>query len=226
MIKSWVSFDLWGTLIKSNPEYLPKRNRLAKEQLFFDVPMTAYDVGVALSKVKKKWDLIAEPAGKSIEPIHLFLDVYAELNLEIPKVDFRSRYNAWVLKHHIIMRETPPILYPEVNELLAELKSRGVFISVTCNSSTHLGIHLKSALPEIFKYTHETIFSDELGYAKPAPQVWKLLKSKAGKWGIKPEEIIHVGDNPFADGSCIYYDIDFLLVNDGNTTLKEVLNKI
>ena len=54
---------------------------------------------------------------------------------------------------------------------------------------------------------------------------WKAVIQQADKIGIKPIEIIHIGDNKLCDGSCIQSGIHYQY-NESPSTLLTTLEKL
>lgn len=86
-------------------------------------------------------------------------------------------------------------LYPDVIGCLRTLKRQGLAFAVVSNWDADLeellrGLHL---LP----YFDAVVASADVGYRKPDPMVFRLALERVG---VRPEEALHVGDRPDADG--------------------------
>ncbi len=92
-----------------------------------------------------------------------------------------------------ILQLMPTLLEPEAPQLLATLAS-SYPLSLTSNTGKTPGRVLLGVLDtlNIRKPFSHFIFSDEVMFLKPDRNIWNLL---ADVNGLKPEEIIHVGDS-------------------------------
>ena len=78
-----ISFDLWLTLIKSNPNYKSKRNQLFKD--FFEIE---YDIEIVSQKVRY-YDVVCnsinEKTGKNIDTDEIYLLILSSLGYDIKR---------------------------------------------------------------------------------------------------------------------------------------------
>ena len=87
-------------------------------------------------------------------------------------------------------------LYPEVRDVLSELKTRGLKIGLISNIYEE-GINLALRQAALEKATFDVIVGvDAIGEMKPHPDVFKYALHKLN---VKPEETIFVGDDVEAD---------------------------
>jgi len=85
--------------------------------------------------------------------------------------------------------------YDDVAPVLGKLRARGIKVGVVSNWDSRLrriseGVGL-TALVDFL------VISAEAGIRKPHPGIFKLALEQAG---VRPEEALHVGDNPEEDG--------------------------
>ena len=87
-------------------------------------------------------------------------------------------------------------LYPEVKEVLSELKQRGLKLGLISNGyEEEINLILEKAYLE--KATFDIIVGvDTIRQTKPNPDIFKYAISKLN---VKPEEAMFVGDNVEAD---------------------------
>jgi putative hydrolase of the HAD superfamily len=123
-------------------------------------------------------------------------------------------------------------LYPEVREVLLELKGRGLKVGLISNSYEEIDLVLEKA--DLEKATFDIIVGvDTIEEVKPNPDIFKHAISKLD---VKPEETMFVGDNVEADyNGAENVGIHALLINrtekqqsDLRTikNLKEILSQI
>jgi len=195
-----VSFDLWLTLIKSNPAYKQKRNRLMME--FFSIEMNPQSVDEIYNKCDKVFNKINEITGGNLDAYELWLIFLGELNVDISKLSTHILQQFIDETEKLFFEYHPTLLDANTPKLFKQIVEEGITISLLCNTAFTKSVFLKKllALLEIDKYFSFQLYSDEMGYSKPNIKVYQQLFDGVQK--IKPitkEQIIHVGDNPIAD---------------------------
>jgi putative hydrolase of the HAD superfamily len=111
-------------------------------------------------------------------------------------------------------------LFPEVDEVLGTLQSRSVRLGLISNFDRrlyevleHLGIR------DRFEYI---VISSEVGSDKPAP---RIFLEAARRFGVDPEQILHVGDDPERDGAgATAVGMTMILVDHRKLGLRQVLD--
>jgi len=94
--------------------------------------------------------------------------------------------------------ELPPHLNPDAPQLLRWLKAHGKRVGLICNVGRTPEFILRKFLEdlEIAKFFDVMIFSDEVGIRKPHLKIFRIA---AKRLGVKPSEIVHIGDNLITD---------------------------
>jgi len=186
-----ISFDLWGTLIKSNPEYRSKRAKIVQN---FCPNLSLEDIEMTFQNVKKDIDSNVEKFGLSYNAIDIYEIIINELNIN-------HSVSANMLKVFCenVFIENPPSLYDEDTEevlkLLYEQDYKLILSSNTLMIESHILLELLVNL-NIAKYFNDFIFSDVIKVSKPSVHFFQELqiRSKCLK-----EHIVHVGDNYITD---------------------------
>ncbi len=192
MIKA-VTFDLWNTLI-SYKDYASLRiaylaTLLDKEKLGFDREV----VRQAYTSVQDYWRLNPLKEHRFVpakDRVEMILD---KLGAEVGQ-DVKS---AIVRYFEEILLEDPPGLHDGAKLTLESLYGKYPIGLISDSGLTPGGV-LRRALKlrGILRFFHFTIFSDEAGYNKPNPIIFKQALKLLG---VQPKEIIHVGDLPETD---------------------------
>jgi len=216
-----ISFDCWDTLIKPNPEYKIKRNKLIQEIIFYEVIID----NEIINNVKRFCDFNNEVTGLQLTWEQSILLVIRDLYKEFDKNQLPNRLAEFNKKHKELFLKYPPSIYSdETIEILEELKRKKISINLLANTSFVTGNMLWDLFNQngLNKYINKYMFSDWEGISKPNPKIFQRLK---GLFNTK--KIIHVGDNQFSDGGCESEGIKFLWINgkSGNT-IKKVLEFI
>jgi FMN phosphatase YigB (HAD superfamily) len=87
------------------------------------------------------------------------------------------------------------VLYPGVRGVLARLRHSGLLLGMASNGQEYTRRELASAgLPLGWLADDLQFLSGDHGYAKPSPRVFGSLGEAAARRGIRPGEILMVGD--------------------------------
>ncbi|WP_406832469.1 HAD family hydrolase [Pedococcus sp. KACC 23699] len=195
-----VSFDVWVTLIRSDPGFKPRRNedlrlRFAPhlDSVVFDSAVRAYD---------KKADVLAEKTGSD----YGFVDRLALLfnGLEVPfDPSSDAVEEAYVEQERLARLLHPRPYHADLPEMLRDLSSV-MPLAVTSNTGMLPGTLMRRLLDQAGfagVFTHFT-FSDEVGVNKPKPGIFAHMLTGLSSTipTLAAAEVLHVGDNPVADG--------------------------
>jgi putative hydrolase of the HAD superfamily len=188
-----VSYDFWATLARGNSAHLRSRVELLATA-FGGVPFEA--ARNALRSVDAELDRRTEITGEQygfaarVDAIGAALgaDPLDEARLRVLEDGFHSAF----LSH------PPSLTDPSLPTVLAKLADGGRSIAVTSNTGFITGRLLRVALRHLglAPFVDRTVFSDEVGHAKPAREIYAHLSASSGRPGA---EILHVGDNRYTD---------------------------
>jgi putative hydrolase of the HAD superfamily len=223
------SFDLWLTLIKSNPEFKKRRTDFFFHNFnYFRKPSD--EVSSIFRKVDLMCNSINEKTGRNIYSSEMYLMVISIINdysitLKDIDLDFVSK------KMEKLLFEYIPVIYSsETFEVMDFLKQKGKTVSLLSNTGFIPGGILRKVLNQIGigLYLDFQIYSDEVGMSKPNKQIFDLMVNTAASNTkdkvLKISDIVHVGDNPIADidgaNSC---GIKSLLINSNNISITTIL---
>lgn len=231
-----ISFDLWGTLIKSHPEY-----KKTRAEAIFDFIRSAYNTPRIkaltfpecfdiIRFVEKACDFSNEATGKQLGQLYCF-----ELLIERIGVvrEFISRDDLQLLSKTLfqILKQYPPRIIggDDTVDLLSKIKEANISMNIASNTSFITGAEMESVF--IKKYFSDLfafkIYSDELGHSKPAyaffDKIWEMTKANC-----RMGHILHLGDNVITDGAAQAFGMQFSLVKNNDiiqslTELKKYL---
>lgn len=199
MIKG-VTFDWWHTVAETPwPDYDVHMRKVRVERIreaFSDrglvvepeVLYRAYDRHTEL--LIEKWKGHVDLSGE--EQIRAFLEF---AGLDAADEDL---LDALIASFGEAIRSKLPILYPHVGATLAALKRSGYRIGLISNTGRTWGRFLRPIQDDlgVGKYFDDRLFSDELGVRKPEPAIFETALDHLG---LRPEEVVHVGDDLVAD---------------------------
>lgn len=200
-----ISFDVWKTLIEPNPEFGRARKLLLEATL--DKP--AAEIEAAYRVVKDGADGEAEAGGVGYTSAQVYARLLNELGV--------SGADWWMLRAHMedLFAAHPPIVRPDVPEVLRELRAAGYGMSIASNTNFIQGTCLSSVALDAWgvDWTFK-VFSDQMGLAKPHALFWHAVTAQAYLLsGAEASEILHVGDNRICDGGCRDFGLNYQFVN-------------
>lgn len=200
------SFDLWMTLIRSDPRYKQARATLFSE--YFNPKKKSLDQVMAEFRfVDLLSNEINETTGLNLDAQELYLMVIKRIGgskallstVELPWLSQR-------LEELIV--DYPPVVYShETLDVLNNLKEKsGATFSILSNTGFIPGRVLRSLLGRLgighlFEFQ---LYSDEVGMSKPNLALFRKMLGMIphANWDTSApdlQKVIHVGDNPHAD---------------------------
>lgn len=185
-----ISFDLWGTLIKGNPEYKKARVEFLQQS----TAKTAEEIQAVMTKIKFDVDKKVEKYGLQFNDNDLYKLLLNSLDITDNKLNVKE----YVGFCHSTFVSNPPILCKEVINTLETLTAENYRILASSNTVFVTGKTMRIVLMKlgIFDYFYDFIFSDEVGYSKPHVEFFKSLHEKSHTFA---EDILHTGDNSITD---------------------------
>jgi putative hydrolase of the HAD superfamily len=197
-----VSFDLWMTLIRSNPSFKAKRAVLFRS--FFSLDAYPQErVDAVLREVDVLVNNMNEMTGRNVHTFETYLLCLHLLGTDIKKVPPDKLEEFYSLSEVLFFENAPLHLYPETDQLLAALQEQGITSSLLSNTGFIQGRTLRKLMTIWGWDTHFSfqLYSDETGYSKPDAQMFNRLLDKAGALHtlLLPAQVWHLGDNPLAD---------------------------
>lgn len=185
-----ISFDVWGTLIESNPEFKDVQSRKFEEM--FNVSKDIFTSEIKSSK--KYYDSFVEYHGLHIPREFIYHRAFPSLSL--------SDISEFIKVSDKLFREYPPYVKDGLDLELVHSLVRYQQVYVTSNTVMIYSNPLKYIVQDVaFVNTSNMIFSDMVGYSKPS----KLI--------FRDDLDYHVGDNHITDGISDEYGIKFLDIN-------------
>ena len=214
------SFDLWLTLIKSNPEFKRRRDLMFYD-LFNPTETPLEIISTIIRNVDIKSNECSEITQMHVPVERMIFDILQ--NLEVDKCDINSK-TINIIKHRIqsLFISFPPSLYDEdTKNVIESLFGNGNILSIGSNTGFILGDTLDLVLTSlgIRKYFKFALYSDQMCISKPNPAFFDSIVSRSFSGSKK----VHVGDNVIADGACVYSRIDYFQINSNENSIKDLL---
>lgn len=209
-----ISFDLWLTLIKSNPEFKKKRNLLFKD--FFEIDLSIEKVTDVVRYYDVLCNNINENTGLNIDTHEIYYLILNALEINIVNIDDSKLNQFYAETELLFMALKPDLIYPEINLLFKEIVDQEKTISILSNTAFIKGVTLRKLLShyELENYLSFQIYSDETGFSKPNSEIFKLVYSQIESFkNIIKKDVLHVGDNKKADyNGAINFGFSALLI--------------
>ncbi|MDQ6527754.1 HAD family hydrolase [Flavobacterium sp. LHD-85] len=197
---SHLSFDLWLTLIKSNPEFKQKRNLLFKE--FFEI---GHGIG-KVNEVVRYYDVLCnsinEKTGSNIDTYEIYYLILSALDVDLEKNDTNRLFEFYKQTEELFLNYKPVLIYPDIQKVFKEITNQDKSISILSNTAFIKGKVLRKLLEyyDLAEYFKFQIYSDEVGFSKPNKAIFQLVFDEVNKYKkIDKKDVLHIGDNGIAD---------------------------
>lgn len=225
------SFDLWLTLIKSNPGFKTERTRIFHRD-FNPAGKSIDEVAKAFRMVDLMCNAVNESTGKNIDSDEMHLMVISLINdnqLNLNEIDTAKLYADM---EALVFNYLPVVYAPVTIKVLDHLKQKGgSTFSLLSNTGFIKGVTLKKILAELKmdQYFDFQLYSDEVGMSKPNPALFSLMLRNIKQINKEKEitlnNIIHIGDNPKADiEGATAAGIKSLLINSNNKSILSLIS--
>jgi putative hydrolase of the HAD superfamily len=210
-----ISFDLWLTLIKSNPEFKDKRNNLFRG--FFEIDASIEEVSAKIRYYDVVCNNINEKTGLNFDTFEIYALILNSLDKDNDVIDVNKLTDYYNESEALLLKYKPVLLYPELKEYLKKVQSENITMSLLSNTAFIKGRTLRKVISfyELEEFFSFQIYSDECGFSKPNFKIFELVDDEVNKIAITPKKaILHVGDNRNADyDGAKNYGFDALLIN-------------
>jgi putative hydrolase of the HAD superfamily len=221
------SFDLWLTLIKSNPQFKQHRSRIFHQE-YNALNKSLEEVEHIFRQVDIMCNNINETTGKNIDAEEMYLMVISLVNenkFDLGDMDINALY----LRMENLLFEFLPLIYSdETIDVLAYVKGKpDCTTNILSNTGFIKGPTLRKVLEQlnITQYFDFQLYSDEVGLSKPNKAFFQLLLDEiATIRSIEIDQIIHIGDNIKTDiQGAENMGIRSLQVNSNNVSLIKLI---
>ncbi|WP_316800758.1 HAD family hydrolase [Pedobacter frigidisoli] len=224
------SFDLWLTLIKSNPSFKHERSRYFFEK-FNNKNKTIEEVSSIVRQVDLMVNAMNEKTGKNVDAEEMHLIVismindysfsFSDINLEEIYTDIEA-----------LFFEFTPMLYCEnCLPVLAKIQeSQSSTVNILSNTGFIRGHTLRQVIQQlgIAPFIDFQIYSDEVRMSKPSKSFFQLMLNgicREKHPDLHLADVVHVGDNPVADVlGAKSIGINSILINSNNQSILTLLS--
>lgn len=195
-----VSFDLWMTLIKSNPSFKQKRAELFRN--YFDIQRSLEDVAQSVRKFDVLVNRMNELIGKNVDTFELYALILHDLGIGTEAMSaekFEGFYNE---TEQLFWTHKPELILEKLPFRLEDLKQASITMNILSNTGFIRGKSLRKLLDfyNIGEYFAFQIYSDEVSLSKPNFLIFDKVYTEISKTAtLGKKQVLHVGDNPEAD---------------------------
>jgi len=197
---SHFSFDLWLTLIRSNPEFKNKRNLLFKD--FFEIDSSIERV----SEVVRYYDVLCnninEKTGLNLSTYEIYYLILNALEVDLSLNDVNRLGEFYQETETLFFNYKPELIFPHIKLQFEEIVNEGKSINILSNTGFIKGKSLRKIIAyyELDSSIDFQIYSDEVGFSKPNNEMFQLVFDQVNKLRkTEKKEILHIGDNSIAD---------------------------
>ena len=197
-----VTFDLWQTLLLDYPEQGRTRTRarlegtreilaLTGEQFSLEQIEQAYWDGVRRCQEIRN----AHRDVTFLQQVQIFVNFISPRLVErLPSATFQDIAACYSNSFF----DYPPGPHPEGVQVLQNVKNMGLRLGMISNTGMTPGVSFRRFLAEhgMLDYFDALTFSDEVGFSKPACEIFNMTLAELGS---TPAQAIHVGDHIFND---------------------------
>lgn len=193
----FLSFDLWLTLIKSNPLFKKERADFIAER-FNPKGYSSRKVFSIIQDIDRSCDCHNEISGKKMATELMYELILKELGFKSDSIDQQLLSEVKISVNELFYQYPPMMLNDQIIPMLIQLKREGYALNISSNTGFIEGVYLLKSkiLWELFRLFDFAIFSDEIDASKPSPlffeQVFKRIDGEK-------LEVLHIGDNFKAD---------------------------
>ncbi|MDR2476067.1 MAG: HAD family hydrolase [Bacteroidales bacterium] len=220
-----ISFDLWMTLIRSNPDFRRKRAEFIAEK--FHLKNKNIDNIIQLIVAEdKKFDHYNETKNTKIPAICMYTAILKEMEISSSNALADDAEYLLNMSNELFLEYPPTLLNSRIPEILATLQDSGLTLSIGSNTGFVEGNVLRILLQKmnILQHFSFLVFSDEIKISKPAAEFYRHIWKNTL---LDKSQILHVGDNPAIDyQGAVDFGFNALLLTDINYSLNDIKAKL
>jgi putative hydrolase of the HAD superfamily len=220
------SFDLWLTLIRSNPEFKKERARYFHQKFNFN-QKSLQDVETIFRNVDLMCNGMNERSGKNIDADEMYLMVISMLNNYEPDLRQIDLEELEKDMEDLLFNYMPQVYCDRTIHHMDRLKNTGIStFSLLSNTGFIRGASLRKVLEALSleQYLDFQLYSDEEGMSKPNKRFFQLMLNMIDRkkhTELNLNEVVHIGDNAYADVlGARAIGIDTVLINSNHLTIS------
>lgn len=209
-----ISFDLWLTLIRSNPEFKTKRNLLFRDFFAIDKPIA--EVAAVIRKFDILINGINEKVTRNFDTYEIYCLILDALDVDLGSYQHQQLEAFYDQSEALFIQYKPLLLDDNLPSFLKQLHDRGKTMNILSNTAFIKGRTLRPILADygLGQYFSFQAYSDETGFSKPGIAMYEHAYHHIKQLGaIEKHEVLHVGDNVVSDhDGALAYGFDAHLI--------------
>lgn len=187
-----ISFDVWGTILQSNPQNNANRAIYLKEHFQLDSPLSY--IQKLIKDNGKSINEHQESTGIQVGRSEIFERLLRKFDLNLTSDNFQLVDSIF---QQSFLDYPPELIDESYIDSITALKSN-YNLSILSNTVYVKGENIQKVLDrylgaDLFDFT---LYSDQLGYSKPHENVYLTLITQSG---VASSEIVHIGDSVLCD---------------------------
>jgi putative hydrolase of the HAD superfamily len=230
------SFDLWLTLIKSDPKFKQERDKYFYTHFNRGVQFSQEEVSAIIRDIDITCNAVNEIAGGSISPLEMYAMILRKLNYPTENLGINDLFAIYHKIEALFFKHPPQPYCKDTIPTLLKLKEKGASLSLISNTGfisgdtldrlfdAHFPLHVAGvSMKNLFSFR---LYSDRFQCSKPSRKFFQLMEDLCGNLHqlTAKDKILHVGDNPFADGEgAKRAGLDHYIINSNKQTIKDLL---
>jgi putative hydrolase of the HAD superfamily len=194
-----ISFDLWLTLIKSNPTFKKERAIFFLEN-FNPLQKELVIVENCIRSLDRVCDRLNEISGKKVTVTNMYSKILQKLGNKDIANNSKIINNIKDSVNQLFEKHQPVLLNDNILNTLQYLCKEGYTLNIASNTGFIEGKYLIEMLKKLnlYHFFDFKIFSDEVEVSKPSFQFFHKVHAKIQN-DLKLNEVLHIGDNFSAD---------------------------
>lgn len=195
-----LSFDLWLTLIRSDPEYKTRRNILFRD--FFAIGKPIEEVAAVIRKFDILTNNINEKVTRNFDTYEIYCLILDALGVDLNTYGYQQLEEFYGHSEDLLMCYKPVLIDNELPWFLKQLYDSGKTMNILSNTAFIKGRSLRQVIShyQLDRYFSFQVYSDETGFSKPGVAMYEYAYQYIKQLGpIQKNEVLHVGDNLVSD---------------------------
>lgn len=207
-----ISFDLWNTLVKSNPEFAKARIEVLKKH----TDKSEEQIKDILKDIKYSFDALVEKFGIQFDSSMLYNLLFDQLNIFCN--DGIKRTCLKIELQDLFLEHLPTFYDENTLDIIKKLKDKNYKLVIISNTLFIDGNYVNAAISRmgLTNYFDKIVYSWSLGLSKPNP---KIFEHSYLPFNVNKDDIIHVGDNIRTDlYGATNYGVKGYVINNSKTS--------
>lgn len=220
-----LSFDLWLTLIRSNPQFKKRRAEFIADR-YNPLGLSSILVFNIIQNIDRASDRKNEISGKKDATESMYCSILNELGYDALLINDNLLTEIKLQINELFYEYQPSLLNDHIIKMLIRLKRDGFLMNISSNTGFIEGHCLvkSSYLAELFSFFDFLVFSDEINASKPSSEFYEYVWRKTK---VEKNEIIHIGDNFSADFiGAKNFGFNALLIENSNYSIELIKREI